>query len=53
MEFRGKSMYQDKLPLWMQTLLDTTSVDAWSEDPDRLLNLEGSNSTKGSLTYEM
>ena len=50
MAFRSNRRYQNKLPLWMQTLLDTNSVDAWSENPDTILNPEGSNGTKGSLT---
>ena len=29
-----RKTHQSKLPLWMQTLLDRDSVDAWSEDPD-------------------
>jgi hypothetical protein len=27
---------QNTLPLWMQTLLDKNSIDAWTEDPDSI-----------------
>ena len=49
MDFGSKNQYQNRLPKWMKSLIDSKSVDAWDEDPDAPSNSEISSSTKGIL----
>ena len=49
MAFGSKQQYHNRLPLWMQTLLETNSVDAWNEDPDAPSSLQCSSGNKGNL----
>ena len=51
MAFGSKAQYRNKLPLWMQTLIDTKSVDAWKEDPDTRSDAEYSSSSKGTYQF--
>ena len=48
MAFGSKDQYRNKLPLWMQTLIDTKSVDAWKEDPDARSDVECPSRSKGT-----
>ena len=51
MAFGSKAQYRNKLPLWMQTLIDTKSVDAWKEDSDTRSDAEYSSSSKGTYQF--
>ena len=51
MAFGSKTQYRNKLPLWMQTLIDTKSVDAWKEDPDARSDVECPSSSKGTHLF--
>ena len=51
MAFGSKDQYRNKLPLWMQTLIDTKSVDAWKEDPDARSDVKYPSSSKGTYLF--
>ena len=50
MAFDASKNNLSKMPIWMQTLIDRNSVDAWTEDPDYVQSNKRSisKSTKGN-----